>query len=140
MKSKEPSLKELASLTNVALLKLAEKYNGLKKRKLEILCAELLAERGLAIAQFNLGLFYDEGLGVRQNLPLAIKWYRKAAKQGYSSALLNLGICYSQAEGSSEIIRRLSSFTKEQPRLEAVAPALIWDSTTKKEEVESERI
>tara|TARA_B100000686_G_scaffold79749_1_gene85991 strand:- start:184 stop:468 length:285 start_codon:yes stop_codon:yes gene_type:complete len=40
-----------------------------------------LAQKGNSIAQFNLGLMYDKGDGVRQSFPKAVKWYRKAAKQ-----------------------------------------------------------
>ena len=39
-----------------------------------------LAEQGLAVAQFNLGLMYDEGQGVPQDYAEAVKWYRKAAE------------------------------------------------------------
>ncbi|MFW3398483.1 SEL1-like repeat protein, partial [Aliarcobacter butzleri] len=33
-------------------------------------------------AYFNLGLMHEEGLGVRKNIPEAIKWYQKAAHLG----------------------------------------------------------
>ncbi|MEG1553077.1 MAG: sel1 repeat family protein, partial [Kiritimatiellia bacterium] len=29
----------------------------------------------------------------------AVKWYRKAAAQGYANAQTNLGICYAKGEG-----------------------------------------
>ena len=45
-----------------------------------------LAEKGNSTAQFNLGLMYDKGDGVRQNFSKAVKWYRLAAKQGNASA------------------------------------------------------
>src|SRR5258705_8024788 len=45
-----------------------------------------LAEQGLAVAQFNLGLMYDLGQGVAQNYPEAVKWYRLAADQGRDDA------------------------------------------------------
>src|SRR5712691_4582172 len=40
------------------------------------------AENGLASAQNTLGWMYREGLGVRQDLSQALKWYRKAAGEG----------------------------------------------------------
>ena len=40
-----------------------------------------LAREGNSIAQFNLGLMYDKGDGVRQSFPKAVKWYRKAKMQ-----------------------------------------------------------
>ncbi len=42
-----------------------------------------LAEQGNAIAQNNLGLMYDQGRGVPQDDARAVKWYSKAAEQGY---------------------------------------------------------
>jgi len=53
-----------------------------------------LAELGDAEAQFNLGVLYDEGAGVEQNLTTAADWYRKAAEQGFIDAQTNLGIMY----------------------------------------------
>jgi len=53
-----------------------------------------LAELGDAEAQFNLGVLYDEGAGVEQNLTTAAAWYRKAAEQGFIDAQTNLGIMY----------------------------------------------
>ncbi len=40
-----------------------------------------LANEGDAKAQYNLGLLYEMGLGVKQDYPEAAKWYRKAAVQ-----------------------------------------------------------
>ena len=48
-----------------------------------------LAEQGLAVAQFNLGLMYDLGHGVMQNYSESMKWYRLAADQGRDDAQIN---------------------------------------------------
>ena len=45
-----------------------------------------LAEQGDAHAQFNLGIMYDNGWGVPENDAEAVKWWRKAAEQGYADA------------------------------------------------------
>jgi len=45
-----------------------------------------LAEKGDAIAQYNLGVMYDEGKGVEKDEKEAVKWYRKAAEQGDDDA------------------------------------------------------
>ena len=42
---------------------------------------------------------YDEGRGVAKDDAEAVKWYRKAAEQGYASAQHNLGVCYADGEG-----------------------------------------
>jgi hypothetical protein len=53
-----------------------------------------LAEQGLARAQNNLGVMYENGKGVRQDIDEALKWYRLAAEQGYAGAQNNLGLIY----------------------------------------------
>ena len=58
-----------------------------------------LAEQGEASAQFNLGMMYDNGQGVKQDDVEAVKWYRQAAEQGYAKAQYNLGVKYYQGEG-----------------------------------------
>lgn len=53
-----------------------------------------LAEKGIARAQNNLGVMYENGKGVRQNINEALKWYRLAAEQGYPGAQNNLALIY----------------------------------------------
>ena len=45
-----------------------------------------LAEQGDANAQYNLGVFYDNGLGVSQDRVRAYMWLSLAAMQGRESA------------------------------------------------------
>ena len=54
----------------------------------------LLAEKGDAEAQNNLGVMYDYGEGVPKDFAEAVKWYRKAAVQGDVEAQTNLGFMY----------------------------------------------
>ena len=58
-----------------------------------------LAEKGDANAQYNLGLLYNQGLGLAQDFKAAADWYRKAAEQGNSNAQYNLGVMYSTGQG-----------------------------------------
>ena len=44
-------------------------------------------ENGNARALYNLGLLYEQGQGVPQNISMALKWYRKAADAGYADAI-----------------------------------------------------
>jgi len=53
-----------------------------------------LAEQGLPLAQYNLGVMYYNGQGVPKDYAEAAKWYRKAADQGLPEAQTNLGIMY----------------------------------------------
>jgi uncharacterized protein len=61
-----------------------------------------LAELGMAAAQNNLALMYDNGEGVPENDAEAVKWYRKAADQGLVEAQFNLGNMYESGEGVPE--------------------------------------
>src|ERR1043166_8330845 len=58
-----------------------------------------MAERGDAKAQYNLRRSYENGSGVRENLSLAINWYRKAAEKGFAPAQYSLGRIYVAGSG-----------------------------------------
>jgi len=60
---------------------------------------EPLAANGNVRAQVNLGVMYDQGLGVIQSRLIAIKWYKLAAAQGNLGAQYNLAIIYKKGEG-----------------------------------------
>jgi TPR repeat protein len=45
----------------------------------------VMAERGDAAAQYNLGVCYHNGDGVEEDAKEAVKWFRKAAAQGLNS-------------------------------------------------------
>ena len=60
---------------------------------------EALAEKGDAVAQYNLGLMYIRGHGVEQDFNEAFKWTKKAADQGFGEAQYNLGLLYSNGDG-----------------------------------------
>ena len=53
-----------------------------------------LAEEGEPRAQYNLGIIYDEGRGVRASRDQARQWWRKAAAQNVPEALHNLATSY----------------------------------------------
>ncbi len=59
----------------------------------------LAAEQGYAPAQFDLGGFYYNGLGVPQNYAEALKWYRLAAEQGHAGAQFDLASIYANGLG-----------------------------------------
>ena len=52
------------------------------------------AEQGIAWAQNDLALCYENGSGVKKDCVEAVLWYRKAADQGRSDAQRNLARCY----------------------------------------------
>ena len=58
------------------------------------------AEKGNVVAQFDLGVMYaSDGQGVKQDNAEAVKWYRKAANQGYAKAQAGLGFMYERGQG-----------------------------------------
>jgi hypothetical protein len=52
-----------------------------------------------ATAQFNLGVRYANGRGVKKDEAKAVFWYQKAADQGNANAQCNLGFCYENGRG-----------------------------------------
>ena len=82
----------LSLLLIVCLTAMADEFEITKKA----------AERGDAVAQFNLGIMYRNGEGVPEDDAEAARWYRRAAEQGHAGAQLNLGVIYDNGEGVPE--------------------------------------
>ena len=57
------------------------------------------ATQGDPAARTILGMVYESGQGVPQNLPLAVHLYQLAAHQGYALAQTNLGVMYYKGNG-----------------------------------------
>ncbi|WPZ35458.1 peptidoglycan-binding protein [Thalassobaculum sp. OXR-137] len=57
------------------------------------------AINGLDVAQFNLGVMYERGLGVPEDETRALLWYHSAAEQGFPLAQYNLGRLYALGKG-----------------------------------------
>ncbi|HBF37584.1 MAG TPA: hypothetical protein DDW50_09715 [Firmicutes bacterium] len=61
-------------------------------------CFITASELGVAQAQNILADMYENGRGVKQSNPLAVKWMTKAAEQGYALAQSNLGLIYEEGK------------------------------------------
>jgi TPR repeat protein len=61
--------------------------------------AEALAERGVAEAQFNIGLRFANGKGAALDYAQAEHWYLKAAGQDHALAQFNLGMMHANGQG-----------------------------------------
>lgn len=57
------------------------------------------ADAGETEAQFNLGVLYDEGLGVSADKIEAARWYRRAAIGGLAAGQYNLAVLLANGEG-----------------------------------------
>ena len=72
-----------------------------------------LANKGDAAAQFNLGVMYYKGDGVRQDYAKAHTWFLKAVSQGHSNAQSNLGAMFYQGNGvQQDYARAFEWYTK----------------------------
>ena len=58
-----------------------------------------LAEKGIVEAEYNLGLLYAKGEGVRQDTKQAAIWFKKAAEHGSAAAQHALGYHYETGAG-----------------------------------------
>jgi TPR repeat protein len=57
------------------------------------------AQKKHALAQFELGAMYYDGVGVDRDFPTALQWFLAAAQQGNTESELNLGTMYSLGQG-----------------------------------------
>ncbi|KAG0260129.1 hypothetical protein DFQ27_003738 [Actinomortierella ambigua] len=71
------------------------------------------ADRGDARAQFNVGLMYETGRGVKQSNVEAVRWYIKAASQENPDAQYNLGVMCRNGRGVEQSdVEAVKWFTK----------------------------
>jgi uncharacterized protein len=61
-----------------------------------------LAAEGDATAQYNVGVMYEEGLGVSIDYTEAVGWLLQAAERGNSEARFHLGFLYLYGRGVSQ--------------------------------------
>lgn len=76
-------------------------YEAYKQKKYSRALREWipLAKSGDVESQYNVGLMYEDGRGIRQDNKAAMKWYMLAAKQGLVEAHNNLGMMYEEGRG-----------------------------------------
>jgi len=59
------------------------------------------AKAGHVFAQYNVGLMYEQGLGISKNDKEAFYWYNESAMQRNSAAQFNLGVCFENGIGTT---------------------------------------
>lgn len=84
------------------------KYNlGISKEKLNELNNTVeKAEKGNPEAQNSLGLIYLYGWGIPQSYNEALKWFKKAAKNGHAQATENINKTFDSIKIDSEVMLR----------------------------------
>lgn len=66
---------------------------------------EIAAENGMHDAVLAMGWFYLNGYGVKPNVGEAVRWFKKSARQGDTSAMFSLGqIAYTDREFEEALI------------------------------------
>ena len=81
-----------------------------------------LAKDGDSTAQYNLGLLYEQGLGVQYNRDKAVSWYTAAAEGGHGDAQLIIGDLFIEGYWSKEDFIQASEWYRlaaEQSQAEA---------------------
>jgi len=78
-------------------------WGGMPDQEIAVIFLRRAAEQGHGRAQFFIGWCYDHAQGgVKQDLPEAVKWYRKAAEQDVREAQVNLGMCCQEGRGMAQ--------------------------------------
>lgn len=67
------------------------------------------AKNGNAAAEYALACCYDEGMGIKENIQLAIYWFEKAGNHGYLDAMVRLGFIYL---GTAELYSKYANANK----------------------------
>lgn len=72
-----------------------------------------LATGGEAVAQYNLGLIYENGPGVPRDYAEAMRWYRKAVDAGNGNAMDSIGDHYRTGSGvPQDFVQALNWYRK----------------------------
>jgi TPR repeat protein len=65
----------------------------------------------------NLGVMYDNGLGVEQSYEKAFEYYEQAAQQGDTSAMAHLGVMYANGLGVDQSYERAVEYYEQAAHL-----------------------
>ena len=71
------------------------------------------AKEGHIYAQYNVGLMYEQGLGINKNTKEAVYWYNESAIQGNSAAQFNLGVCYENGIGTTVDFKKANEWYRK---------------------------
>ena len=86
-------------------------------------CFRQAANAGSVLAQYQLSVCYDQGIGVRRSAAEAARWCEMAAFGGYGKAQCVIGYCYETGQGVSRNMRdavRWYQAAAEQGEIEAI--------------------
>ena len=69
---------------------------------------EKAAEQGDAVAQYNLGVMYENGQGVDRSDSMALRWFAMATKQGNNSAQAAINEILAKRRSSNQANEKLA--------------------------------
>ena len=88
-------MKSLATFVLLTLMSVSSTFADIKTFEAEL----LESNNGSKSATYNVGIFYSNGIHVKQNNEEAVKYFYKAALQNYAPAQNNLGWAFRQGLG-----------------------------------------
>lgn len=94
--------KENTKLDSHGKFVLSVMYNAVSNTENTVFWLRKSANMGYAKAQYELGLKYLSGAGVKKDLNEATEWFQRAAENGYAAAQTNLGYAYATGEGRKQ--------------------------------------
>jgi TPR repeat protein len=75
------------------------------------------AEAGNLDAQFELSLYFGQGLGVAKSEPKAGEWLQRAADGGHPRALYNLGVAFASGTGRPKSLEQAATYYQHAAEL-----------------------
>lgn len=89
----------LANIVHAAALEDGHTAYDAKHYKQAYTLWKPLADQGNADAQYNLGLLFMNGLGVKKDERMALMWFIRAGQQGLADAQYNAGVMFYLGKG-----------------------------------------
>lgn len=74
---------------------------------------EASAEKGDALAKYNLAKMYRDGEGMPQNFTNAAVWFRKSAEEGYAKAEYQLALAYTDGLGVAKDVTEAAKWMEK---------------------------
>jgi eukaryotic-like serine/threonine-protein kinase len=84
------------------LFQLGRSYGAAKEHEKALAAYHRADELGNVLATNNIGAFYSDGLGVKQDQAEARVWFQRAASEGLAIAMKNLGELYQSGKGGRQ--------------------------------------
>ncbi|MFD1260192.1 SEL1-like repeat protein [Entomomonas asaccharolytica] len=80
-----------------------------------------LAKKGDVVAQYVVGIMYQQGKGAEKNKPIALNWYIKSAKQNYILAQYSLIAMYQHGDGIEQNLQQAQYWYAETSKARNLA-------------------